>query len=172
MTGLRLVVSIGYVVMALAGCAEKPIVWRVSDEQQYKRDNYQCVRDSQTFGGGSGIPGAIAGIQAQNDANRLYRMCMEARGYTEAKSGGPYLGLRGQPVESGIRVQSVTAGGPAENAGLRVGDVIAQLDGRRMVTLDDLRAVVDSKSPGERMNLVVMREGAEQRITLTVGRRP
>jgi hypothetical protein len=70
--------------LAVAGCADRPIRWRGTvDEAQYKRDNYRCTQESKTFGGGSGLLGAIAIKQAENEANRLYRMCMDAAGYRE-----------------------------------------------------------------------------------------
>src|SRR5713101_4808469 len=103
---------------------------------------------------------------AETESRRLYIMCMEARGYSQVKPGGPYLGLNARPDERGLRIQSLVPGGPAENAGLRLDDIISEMDDRRIAVLDDLRAVVDSKSPGDRVNLVVVRDGVAQRITL------
>jgi len=51
-------------------------------------------------------------------------------------------------------------------------DVISEIDGRRIAALDDLRLVVDSKTPGDRINVVIVRDGAEQRITIVIGSRP
>src|SRR5262245_3580738 len=73
----------------LMGCAAKPIVWRSTDEQQFKRDNYQCVQESRTSwgAGGSGAMGPALMLAAKHEAEansrRLYIMCMEARGYTQ-----------------------------------------------------------------------------------------
>jgi membrane-associated protease RseP (regulator of RpoE activity) len=178
MNRLAIVIGAGGITLALAGCAEQPIVWRADGGQQFKQDNYQCVQESRTSwsGGGSGVVGPLMILGAKRDAEtesrRLYIMCMEARGYSQVKPGGPYLGLNARPDERGLRIQSLVPGGPAENAGLRLDDIISEMDDRRIAVLDDLRAVVDSKSPGDRVNLVVVRDGVAQRITLTVGRRP
>lgn len=71
--------------LALAGCA-RDYVWVGGDsERQFKVDNYECRRDSRTFGGGSGIPGALALMGARRQAKLLYEECMEARGYTRSE---------------------------------------------------------------------------------------
>lgn len=55
---------------------------------EFNRDKYDCVRQSQTSwkAGGSGAAGGMMIMAAQSDANnksnQLFRMCMEARGYT------------------------------------------------------------------------------------------
>jgi predicted metalloprotease with PDZ domain len=151
----------GSAALALAACAEKPVAWwhQSHDLQQSKRDNYQCVQASRTAWSGGG-------------SEAVYIMCMEARGYVQATSGEPYLGVRVQSVERGLQVESVVAGGPAESAGLRVNDVVSGVDGRRIATLAELRALVESRNPGDRLNLVVVRDGDDQEIVLTIGRQP
>ncbi|RMH50950.1 MAG: PDZ domain-containing protein [Alphaproteobacteria bacterium] len=82
-------------------------------------------------------------------------------------------GLHGAPV-LGVR-----PGGPAERAGLRparlspdgrliLGDVIIALDGRPIADSAALRAELDGRSPGERVTLRVLRDGAEIEIPLTL----
>ena len=78
---------VGYTVLVLVlltGCASK-IVWSGADsDAAFKRDNYECSRDSRTYAGGSGLVGAIALIGARSQANKIYRECMESKGYTRA----------------------------------------------------------------------------------------
>ena len=75
----------------LAGCAAtSPMIFNKpgGNEQDYKRDYFECRQASRTSwsGGGSGLIGLamIAGSSAaaQDAANKTGRMCMEARGYT------------------------------------------------------------------------------------------
>ena len=75
----------------LAGCAAtSPMIYNKpgGNEQDYKRDFFECRQASKTSwsGGGSGLLGIamIAGSSAaaQDAANKTGRMCMEARGYT------------------------------------------------------------------------------------------
>lgn len=67
----------------LAGCGSaqfwtKPIF----TDMEFKRDSYECERDSAVYGGGSGVPGAMMVLAAQRQADRLFRLCMEARGWS------------------------------------------------------------------------------------------
>jgi S1-C subfamily serine protease len=125
---------------------------------------------------GSGVIGPIMIAGARRDAEaesrRLYIMCMEAHGYTQAKAGGPYLGLNVRPDEQGLRINRIVTGGPAEAAGLLVDDVIRESDGRRVTGLNDFYATLDAKMPGDQMTLLVLRAGAAREVTVTVGRRP
>jgi hypothetical protein len=82
--------------VVLAACAPAPprLTWTKggSTAQDFKRDNYACVQESRTSwsGGGTGLVGALAmesaKRRAQEEANRLYRMCMEARDWTATES--------------------------------------------------------------------------------------
>lgn len=63
----------------IAGCASPTYV--AADRDQFRRDSYECSRDSRTYGGGSGIIGALMIINAQNQAQAMYEKCMESKGY-------------------------------------------------------------------------------------------
>lgn len=80
---MKTLVVLTMFMVLLVGCSSTKTVWSQpgADERQFKRDNYECVRDSTTYGGGSGIDGIIAQNRAQDQANRLYRMCMESKGW-------------------------------------------------------------------------------------------
>jgi len=55
-------------------------------------------------------------------------------------------------------VSRLTEGGPAEKAGLKVGDVIVRVDGRSVGSRDDLIDLVQSKKPGDKVKLEVLRD--------------
>lgn len=59
---------------------------------------------------------------------------------------------------TGLLVNRLTAKGPADKAGLRVGDVIVKAEGRRVETVDGLSQAVQGKKKGERIKLEVLRE--------------
>jgi hypothetical protein len=67
---------------ALAGCAPAPLTVRKADMRSYDRDDYECDRESVTYGGGTGLGAAVGHYQARKEARRLYTACMRARGYT------------------------------------------------------------------------------------------
>src|SRR5437667_1526372 len=72
----------------------------------------------------------------------------------------------------GVLVADVMKGGPAETAGLRPGDVVVELDGTRIHEVPDLQRHIANVAPGQRVRLRVVREGAPQRVTVTVAEMP
>ncbi len=72
------------VALLFTGCASStPIVMGKldGDNSQWKRDDYECARETRQVVGGSGIAGMLAAIEADREANRDYVTCMELRGY-------------------------------------------------------------------------------------------
>ncbi|MBX3002618.1 MAG: trypsin-like peptidase domain-containing protein [Anaerolineales bacterium] len=98
----------------------------------------------------------------------------------------PYLGLSstsnlslaaarelGLEDTNGALVANVVAGGPSDKAGLRQGDMIVAIDGRHVKNFDELISYLFSHaSPGDVVQLDVLREGQPQQIELTLGARP
>lgn len=76
------------------------------------------------------------------------------------------VGNIGVLPDSNPIVQSVIAGDPAERAGLQAGDVVLAIDGERMATRTQLIEVI-SGSAGRELELTVLREGREVRLTGT-----
>lgn len=87
------------------------------------------------------------------------------------------------PVEHGVMVTNVYRNGPASRAGLRAadkefvlgmriipvgGDVIFQIDNRKVITLADLQDYIFEKKKGERVTLHFMRNGKPQTTTVTL----
>ncbi|WP_405633408.1 trypsin-like peptidase domain-containing protein [Streptomyces sp. NBC_00016] len=63
----------------------------------------------------------------------------------------------------------VTAGGPADRAGVRAGDVITQIDGRRVHSGEELIVKTRAHRPGDRLALTIERDGGERTLTLVLG---
>jgi len=84
----------------------------------------------------------------------------------------PYLGIRYVQRPRGAEVQEVIPGSPAEEAGLRVGDLIRKVDGQSVSPGRPLAEVLSAYRPGDRVVLTVEREGREIEIPVTLGRRP
>jgi len=72
----------------------------------------------------------------------------------------------------GVLVADVMKGGPAETAGLRAGDVVVEVNGVRVREVPDLQRRVAGLAPGERVRIVVVRDGARQPATVTIGEMP
>lgn len=81
---------------------------------------------------------------------------------------GVYLGSIPDFSEtgSGVKLAGVTAGSPAELAGLREGDVIVEFAGSKVTDVEGLAQLLGSKKPGDDVGIVVQRDGAA--ITLRV----
>jgi serine protease Do len=74
-------------------------------------------------------------------------------------------------VQNGVVISGVTAGGPAEQAGLKEGDAIVAIDGKQVKTGDELVNDISSRRPGTKANITYLREGKEQKTTLTISDR-
>jgi len=81
-------------------------------------------------------------------------------------------GSFGVREREGVLVADVMKGGPAEAAGVRAGDVVVELNGARIREVPDLQRRVAGVSPGARVRLVVVRDGARQPVSVTIGEMP
>jgi serine protease Do len=72
---------------------------------------------------------------------------------------------------SGITVSTVVAGSPADQAGLKVGDTITAVDGKKVIKGNDLVSDIASRKPGSKVNLTFIRNGKQQEASVTVADR-
>jgi serine protease Do len=72
---------------------------------------------------------------------------------------------------SGVTVSSVVAGSPADQAGLKVGDTITSVDGKKVSKGSELVADIASRKPGSKVNLSFLRNGKSQETTVTIADR-
>jgi len=84
----------------------------------------------------------------------------------------PFLGVTTGTTDSGAFVQDVFPGGPADEAGLRPGDVVTGLGGEPVRGAEDIPRLVDKRKPGDRVEVEVLREGDEATVEAELGRRP
>ncbi|MCZ6793600.1 MAG: DegQ family serine endoprotease [Planctomycetota bacterium] len=78
----------------------------------------------------------------------------------------------GHDGKGGALVGRVEAGTPADEAGLREGDIITRLDGTDVENTADLRNRIAARRPGTEVDLVIFREGREKKLSLKVGELP
>jgi serine protease Do len=79
------------------------------------------------------------------------------------------LGL-GEP--QGVLIADVTAGGPADEAGLEPGDVVISIAGETFEEPRELSRAVADLAQGETVTASVLRDGEEREIGITIGLRP
>jgi serine protease DegQ len=73
---------------------------------------------------------------------------------------------------SGVVVLQVAPDGPAQTAGIRIGDVIIALNGQDTPTAERFTAAIHAAKPGDKIQLTVQRGGATVQLTVTVADRP
>jgi len=96
----------------------------------------------------------------------------------------PYLGVSAIPItpeiqqqlglqqSSGALIQEVGAGSPAEKAGIQSGDVIVAIDGKPVHIPEDLIAILRGHNPGDTVQIMLVRDGAQHTVTATLTERP
>lgn len=87
---------------------------------------------------------------------------------------GAYFGSIPDFSESpgGVLLSGVRAGSPAELGGVRAGDKIVRFGGKRVENLHDFTFALRSYRPGDEVELVVLRAGAEVPLKAVLGTRP
>jgi S1-C subfamily serine protease len=90
-----------------------------------------------------------------------------------------YLGIAGGPrplpararreraQASGVEVIEVVPESPAERAGLRVEDLIVELDGERIAGVEDIQRLMAGEQIGVSVEALVLRSGRELRVSIT-----
>ena len=98
----------------------------------------------------------------------------------------PYIGLVMQPVQipeslqnkagvtasSGLLVMQVESGGAADAAGILLGDILVDMDGRSFVDLDDVYSALGDKRPGQVVQTSLIRGGSQMELSVKIGERP
>lgn len=96
-----------------------------------------------------------------------------------------YLGIAVQPVtfpevaksavglerNRGLLVITVSEGGPAEKAGVTLGDIVIAVDGAAVAHASDLQSALDPEKVGIVVGLRVLRAGKLQDVNVTIGER-
>jgi putative serine protease PepD len=73
---------------------------------------------------------------------------------------------------AGAEIANVTAGGPAEAAGLQPGDIIVAIDGKKIDSFDQVSEIVNSHKVGDEIDVRVDRGGGERSFHVKLGTRP
>ena len=75
------------------------------------------------------------------------------------------------PSVEGALVTEVTRGSPAEAVGIRVGDVISAIDGKRVGADNTPQALIGGHRPGDSVELTVQSQGIERTVSVKLGSR-
>ena len=132
---------------------------------------------------GSGYSSDVAeglGFAISSNTARAVIEQLVATGYVSH----PYLGIQWQPLTAeqasskqleageGVLVTQVSPGGPADQAGLRRGDVLTAVDGRAVSSDNPFINLLFQHRAGGTINLSVLRGTQQMEIPLVLGERP
>ncbi len=122
---------------------------------------------------GSGIEGISFAIPIDS-AKNIYTELIE-----HGKVKRPYIGIDTVDVTEklaeyyklpvGVYIKYIEDFSAAQKSGLKVGDVITQVDGTSVATLEELNKIKYSHSIGDTITLKIVRDGQELDIQLTLG---
>lgn len=125
---------------------------------------------------GTGIEGISFAIPINSTTDITSQLIQ----YSKVKR--PYIGISGIDLDEayakrynlvvGIYVKSVEDFSSAEKAGLRIGDVIIEADGKSISKMDELNEIKNSHEIGDEIKLKINRDGNEKDITITLGEQP
>jgi len=90
----------------------------------------------------------------------------------ESPAPGAFLGVRALPAEGGMRIEELVEGGPADRAGLRVGDVVTALAGEPVRADAELRARLAVLEPGSAAPVRFLRGGVAAVLPVALGAPP
>lgn len=123
-------------------------------------------------GGNIGIGFAIPSNMAKSVMEQLISTGKVARGQlgvTAQYINSDLAASLGMKDVKGVLISHVVAGGPADRAGLKQGDVILSLNGAPVNDVNELRNKVAASSPGSEVALTILRNGSQQQIRVKLG---
>ncbi len=125
---------------------------------------------------GTGIEGMGFAIPINSTENIISQLIQ----YSKVKR--PYIGISGMDLDeqtakannlvAGVYVKSVDDFSAGEKAGIKIGDVIIEADGKKISTMDELNEIKNTHQIGDEMKIKVNRDGQEKELTITLGEQP
>jgi serine protease Do len=86
--------------------------------------------------------------------------------------GSGYLGATVEDENGATQVVYVAPGSPADEADLRVGDVLLRINGRKLADREEFMVRLWQHRPGEKVRLLVRRDGKELGLEVVLGKHP
>jgi hypothetical protein len=83
-----------------------------------------------------------------------------------------FLGVSLRDQEDHVTISDVVAGGPADRGGIKRGDRLEKLGDQQVRTAFEVIEWVRGHSPGDKVQVLIAREGRQQKLTVQLARRP
>ena len=123
-------------------------------------------------GQAQGIGFAIPSNLARDVARQLVATGHVTNTHRAALGAGVSTALSADGQPGGAGIVTVTSGGPADRAGLRVGDVIRQAGATPVTATSALTQVLVAAKPGDKLPVTVIRAGQQLTVPVTLGELP
>jgi Do/DeqQ family serine protease len=126
-----------------------------------------------------GPNGGNVGIGFAIPSNMMKNLVDQIIEFGEVRRG--LLGIMGQDIDSGLAeamnldvskgafVSEVSPDSAAEKGGIQAGDIIVTIDGRAVISFQELRAKVASRGAGSELELTVLRKGERKTLSVVLG---
>ena len=155
--------------------------------------NAQIATGGQTAAGGeagnNGVGFAIPINTAKGIAAQLEQSGHVSHAYLGVGAATVAGSLQGSltGAQSGALIENVQSGSPAAQAGLKAGtkrqqvdgasillggDVIQAINGKKVITSDDLASAISSMKPGDKVSVQLVRGGKQVTVAVTLGKQP
>ncbi len=115
------------------------------------------------------IASALAGVIGYAVGRGSVRGASAAEYRVERVPQPEIVPMPGMPSGWALVVE-VTEDSPADRAGLRMGDLIVSVEGESLRDEVSLSDLIQQYEPGDEVELLVLRDGRERTITVTLGR--
>ncbi|MGH3647748.1 MAG: S1C family serine protease [Micromonosporaceae bacterium] len=125
---------------------------------------YTVKSGEQESGGSIGLGFAIPINQARRVASEIVKT-----GSARNPVIGAELDMSYQSAAGGVRLGKVTGGGPADEAGLKDGDVVSKFQGRVLAEAIDLVALIRKYAPDTVIAVEYLRAGEKHSTRITLG---
>jgi serine protease DegQ len=126
-------------------------------------------------GGSMGIGFAIPVSLARNVMEQIIKSGSVTRGWigVEVQEITPELAESFRmPNTEGALIAGVMRGSPADKAGIRPGDVLLAIDGKKVKDAENMLELIAGLEPGRQGRVGLRREGKEIEVQATIGKRP
>ncbi|MGI9498137.1 MAG: VPS10 domain-containing protein [Mariniblastus sp.] len=157
-----------------------------------KRDGFDGNDPEQRFGAGAGIYKSTDGGESFERVTEGLPTCkmgrigldfyekdpkyvvaiVESEKIAKEPENYSFAGIRGEDAELGAKIVSVTKDGPSDKAGLKVGDIVASIDGRVVPSYSEMLKEIHKRPAGKTVKLVVSRERKLVDLSLELGKKP
>lgn len=84
-------------------------------------------------------------------------------------TGRPYIGVGLTETRYGLFISTIQENTGAEKAGLKVDDMILEIDGKAVSTTSEINEIIEKKKPGDKLKFKILRERNTLEVTVELG---